>query len=189
MKFTTTAAIAIAAAVVSALPQANTQYPKIKDGEVFHLMSLRTGTPVQFGQIQAADSSLYINAKELNFACGNTAPNYAQFELSNGTLSLHTDNPPQVLYVDRSGMGQGVLKYTTGAEPLPRNAEREGWTLNEQNQLTFGTNGLQACSGAVNGGYKVWLSGTKNPAGNTDCTPFSAQALKVEEPLTCMYSS
>ncbi|KAA8614373.1 hypothetical protein PtrV1_11403 [Pyrenophora tritici-repentis] len=38
MKFTTTAAIATAAAVVSALPQANTQSPKITDG-AFTLMS------------------------------------------------------------------------------------------------------------------------------------------------------
>ncbi|EDU47310.1 Herpes-BLLF1 domain containing protein [Pyrenophora tritici-repentis] len=191
MKFTTTAAIATAAAVVSALPQANTQSPKITDG-AFTLMSLRTGTPIQFGNVQAADSSLYINAKDLNFRCGTTGPN-AQFGLSNGTLSLWTNIPPQVMYVDRSGMGQGVLKYTTGVEPLPKNAERQGWVLDEQNQLTFVSPagdkyGLQACSGAANGGYKIWLSGTPNPAGNTDCIPFSAQALKVENPQTCMYT-
>ena len=194
MKFTTAAIAATAASMVSAAPQASTQYPKINDGDVFTLMSLRTGTPIQFGTVQAAHSGIYINAPEQGASCGGKAQNFASFKLSNGTLSLHASKPSQDIFVDRSDMGQGLVGYTTGAQAAPKSAQRQGWTINKDSQLVFidaasgAESGLQACPVTNGGGYAVWLSGVPNPAGAKDCIPFSALALKSDDAALCQYS-
>ncbi|RMZ71849.1 cell wall [Pyrenophora seminiperda CCB06] len=99
------------------------------------------------------------------------------------------------MYVDRSGMGQGVIAYTTGVQPLSRNGERQVFAINEQNELVFKDpasgieTGFQACPGAVGGGYNVWLGGANtNPAGQTNCIPFSALAVKDDSPVKCTYT-
>jgi hypothetical protein len=192
MKFTTAAIAASAAALVSAAPV--DPVPEIKTGDVFRIMSLRSASPIHFGEMQAANSSFLINAPKQGAGCSEDV-NYASFRLTDdGELILNTENPPQVAFVDRSGMGQGVFQYTTGVQGAPRNSERTGFTLNEANDLIFKDQtdqeiGFQACPNALNGGYSVWLDITTNPGGNSDCLPFSARALKEDKPVSCMYTS
>lgn len=192
MKFTSAAIAATAASMVSAAPQGSTQYPEIKDNDVFRMYSLRTGTPIQFGIIQAANNGLYVNTPQQNASCG-VEHNYASFQLSNGTLNLYTAPPYQTMYVDRSGMGQGLIQYTTGVQPAPKYAERNGWVINKDSQLvwrdaTGHDANFQACAPATGGGYSVWLSGMPNPAGYSDCIPFSALAIK-EDSNPCLYTN
>ncbi|EDU45783.1 hypothetical protein PtrSN002B_006495 [Pyrenophora tritici-repentis] len=195
MKFTTTAIAATAATMVSALPQA-TQFEKISPGDTFHVMSLRTGTPIQFGNMQAANSRLYINAPKQNETNCGDEHNYATFQLGqNGTLNLFTEAPYQSVYVDRSGMAQGAIGFTTGAQPGPKYAQYDGWSITKDSILTYTTNDIfkdqlnfQACPNAVGGGYAVWLGGNFDPAGQKDCIPFSGLAVKKPEDLRCHYS-
>jgi hypothetical protein len=191
MKFTSAVVAAATAAVVAATPAGITGAEKIKPNEVFQLMSLRTGTPLQFGSIQASKNGFQVNNKAQNASCGPEPSNFAQFQLTEqGDLYLYTANPPQQAFVDRSGMGQGIFHYTTGVESLVRNGERGPFTLDENNYLTFGkTTGFQACLREDTGDYAIWLSGVTNPAGYKECTPFTAQALKVEAPVKCMYTN
>ncbi|RMZ70586.1 cell wall [Pyrenophora seminiperda CCB06] len=191
MKFTTAAIAATAASLVSAAPpQSHVEYAEIKDNDVFHIMSLRTGTEIQHGNLQAANNGLYLNAPNQNATCG---AEHASFQLNNGTLNLYTKAPSQSIYVDRSGMGQGVIGYTTGAQPAPKNAQREGWAINKDSYLVWrddnGTElNFQACAPALGGGYAVWLSGVPNPAGYKDCIPFTALALKEDDAVLCQYT-
>jgi hypothetical protein len=191
MKFTAAAAIAATAAVASAGP---IEPAKINDGDVFSILNIRSGSDFQNTQLQAANNSLLINAPAQNAFCGPENPNYAQFQLSNGTLYLYTANPPQQFFVDRSGMGQGVIQYTTGAQQPVKNGERQGFTVNEKGSLVFRDQtgqdiGFQACPGALGGGYSVWLDSVTNPAGATDCLGFNAFALKEEKPVKCSYTA
>ena len=47
--------------------------------------------------------------------------------------------------VDRSGMGMGNIGFSTGAEPLPRNAETKGWAVDAGGNLNFDGIGFLAC--------------------------------------------
>jgi len=206
MKFTTTAAAASMAAISFALPQASTPFPRPEAGDIFRLMSLRTGTPIQYGNVQAKDGGLVINSPDQNnktcIINGDrnnitSGINYASFFLNNstGSVNIYTDNPPLQLYVDRSGMGMGNVRYTTGVQPIGKNQERGPFKINDDGDLVFAAGGLtgdigfQACPGAVGGGWKIWLSGVDKPAGSEGCTPFTMKALKEDEPKKCLYSS
>jgi hypothetical protein len=206
MKFTAAAAAASMAAICSALPQASSPFPRPEAGDAFRLMSLRTGTAIQYGNVQAREGSLVINSPDQNNkTCAingdreNTTNgiNYATFSLDeeNGSVYLYTFNPPLQLYVDRSGMGNGNVQYTTGVQPIGKNQERGPFKINDDGDLVFAAGGLtgdvgfQACPGAVGGGWKIWLNGVDKPAGSEGCTPFTMKALKESETMKCLYSS
>ncbi|KAH4119326.1 hypothetical protein HBH47_126570 [Parastagonospora nodorum] len=206
MKSTTAAAAASMAALSSALPQASSPFPRPEAGDIFRLMSLRSATPIHYGAVQAREGSLVINSPDQNNkTCivngdrDNTTSgiNYASFSLDQetGSVNIYTFNPPLQLYVDRSGMGNGNVRYTTGVEPIGKNQERGPFKINDDGNLVFAAGGLsgdigfQACPGAVGGGWKIWLSGVDKPAGSEGCTPFTMKALKETEPKKCLYSS
>jgi len=206
MKFTAAAAAASMAAISSALPQASSPFPRPEAGDVFRLMSLRTGTEIQYGNVQASQGSLVINSPaENNKTCAINGDrenvtdgiNYASFSINEetGSVDIYTFNPPLQLYVDRSGMGQGNLRYTTGVQPIGKNQERGPFKINDDGDLVFAAGGLtgdvgfQACPGAVGGGWKIWLAGVEKPAGSEGCTPFTMKALKEDPIMKCIYTS
>ncbi|KAG9189294.1 hypothetical protein G6011_06162 [Alternaria panax] len=202
MKFTTSAVIASTLAIVSASPIATADNSSNTDpfaatkpsvNEPFRLMSLRTGTPIQFGNVQAVKGGLSINALKQDSYCTEPDVNYATFTLTpEGDLYLYTPNPPLQAYVDRSGMGQGALQFTTGVQPIGRNQERGPFAIDDQSNLVFAANngivGFQACPGTAENGWSVWLSGVSTPAGIEGCTPFTMKALKEETPVRCNYN-
>ncbi|GAP83025.1 putative cell wall protein [Rosellinia necatrix] len=168
----------------------------IAAGDRFTLLSLRSASAVHFGQVSAALNSVFVNLPAQNATCDDgaapTQPGYATFTLSEaGELYLYAASAtPQQLYADRSGMGQGKLGYTTGAEPAPRNAERAGFAVGADGALTLAGAGFLACPDSVDGAWSVWVdAGVANPAGNTGCLGFSARAVKVEgTPNSCLYT-
>lgn len=193
MKFTTAAIAASAAALISASPCASTTNAEIKAGDVFRVMTIRSGSDIQYGSLQAATNGFLVNTPKQNASCSEDV-NYASFQLTEaGELYLYTANPPQQAYVDRSGMGQGVFQYTTGVQGAPRNSERTGFTIDENSNLIFKDQtdqhiGFQACPNARSGGYSVWLDITQNPGGSENCVGFVARALKEEKPVSCSYT-
>ncbi|KAF4950913.1 hypothetical protein FSARC_13049 [Fusarium sarcochroum] len=175
----------LAAGIVSAAPQKSTK---------FEALALRSASEIHFAGLQATKSHLSLNVKSQGASCdAGKKENQATFNLVDGELYLYkTDNPPQQLYVDRSGMGQGIIGYTTGAEPAPKNAERKGWKIDKDGNLTFGGNGFIACpnSKKSGGSYSVWASaGVSNPGGNKNCLGFSARTAEIKKPVGCLYTS
>jgi hypothetical protein len=204
MKFTTTtlltstAALAAAAPVCTAptaTPASNTA-TTINTFDRFRIQTLRSGSDFQYASLQALSRGFRINAPSQNASCDAGAnPDFATFYLlENGDLYLNTDFPPQQAFVDRSGMGQGVVQFTSGVQPIGRNQERGPFKVDENNNLVFDagngeTTGFQACPGAVGGGYSVWLAGATEPAGLKGCVGFTARAQKVEEDVRCQYTN
>lgn len=213
MKFTTAAAAASMAALSSAAPACSapsasatadnttSPFPRPSGNDVFRLMSIRSGSSIQYGAVQARNGGFVINGPQ-NSTCaiGNTDTpvsgiNYASFSLSqdDGSLYLYTDNPPHQAFVDRSGMGQGIIRYTTGVQSIGKSQERGPFKIDDEGNLVFagsqnGSTGFQACPNALGGGYSVWLAGATNPGGNSDCVGFEMKALKEVQPLKCSYS-
>lgn len=96
--------------------------------------------------------------------------------------------PPQQLYVDRSGMGQGVTGYTTGAQPAPKNGERKGFSISEKGYLVFDGMSPKACP-SFDGAYSLWFTDLEKPAYQDGCLGVALRAIKADEPNSCTYSS
>jgi hypothetical protein len=195
MKFTTAALVASTAALACASPiEISASDTKPTGNDVFRVMAIRSGSDFQYASLQAVTGGLRINYPKQNSSCSEPDVDYASFSISqeDGGLFLYTANPPIQAYVDRSGMGQGVLRFTTGVQQIGRNQERGPFKVDENSNLVFDAGnkivGFQACPNAAGGGYSVWLDSVKNPAGYTDCVGFTAKALKEETPIKCAYN-
>lgn len=192
MQFFAAAIAASAAALVSASPCATTTADtEIKAGDVFRIMSIRSGSPIQYASVQAANNGFYLGTELQNATCTKDV-NYASFRLTEaGELFLNNDQTSQQAYVDRSGMGQGVFQYTTGDQGPSRNGERTGFALDESNNLVFSDQKtpFQACPNAFPSGYSVWLGNSTSAGGNQGCLPFLARAMKEDPAVSCSYTT
>jgi len=191
MKFNFAAVFASTLALASAraCPQPEEAAPaKIdpKDVGIFRLFALiKDGPYSQNSSVQAYKGSLGVNVQQ-NASCAVKDSNYISLFIDEdtGNLGVYSDFPPITAYVDRSGMGQGIFRFSTGvAPPLPKNAERGPWKITDDLTLVFsaanGDVGLQACSEDDGKTFVLWLQGVTNPAGYKYCTPISAQVWPV----------
>ncbi|RSL51333.1 hypothetical protein CEP53_008466 [Fusarium sp. AF-6] len=163
---------------------------KIVSNPSFQVISLRSASDIHFSKVTAANSSLFLGLADQGASCDRgEKPDAATFYLKNGELYLYkTDNPPQQIYADRSGMGQGRLGYITGAQSPPRNAELTGWEIDGDGNLTLEGASLRACVGA-NDAWVVWVSvGSANPNGYDECLGFTARTGNIEDPVSCLYT-
>ena len=191
MKAFTFASLFAAAAALPAPQAANITNPNLYH---FELMSLRSASPIHFGRVNAADNDLFINHPNQNAEClksdGN-GPAIFQLNKEDKTLWLYkVGNPRQQIWVDRSGMGQGNVGYISGVQGLPRNAEREGWEVDETGNLSFNGAGLLACPSTIEGAYTIWVdAGVTAPGGSEGCLGFSGRTIEVAEPDMCTYTN
>jgi hypothetical protein len=192
MLFTTAAIVSsISFFGASAAPLEARQDAKLKDYDAFNLLTIRSGSPIQNGAVSAAHRGLLVNlpAGAQNADCYKPT-NTATFFLAEGELILYTEeNPPQTVFVDRSGMGKGLISYKTGAEALPRYAETKGWNVTDTNVLKFGGVDVQACPGSFNGSYSLWLGGFEQPGNIEGCIGILGKAIKAENPISCYYTT
>lgn len=97
-----TAATTTVAATATATADADPQTP------TFQVTALRSGSDIHFATLNAAGGNLYLRLPHSNATCDVQDDSVATFDLTaDGELFLYsTDNPPQQLYADRSGMGK-----------------------------------------------------------------------------------
>lgn len=196
MYFSTIALTAVTAAtgaMAAPAPQvAGTPNPDIA---IFSIKTVAAGNEVDGTAWSAMNNVLFTKMTWQDAACdGGVQPGHATFKLDKtaGTLSLYsTAFPTQEFYVDRSGMGQGELAYTTGAQGTPRNAERAGWAVDADGNLTFaGSDAFLACPGHALGSYRVLPNvGIDNPAGYANCVRVQAHVETEAAPVGCLYSA
>lgn len=193
MKFQVLSAATLVASAAAApslrVRQSNGTVP---DGTPFNMLSIRSGSDLQYASFAAVQGGLALNVKEQGATCSNGADQeYATFFLQDGELSLYTPgNVTQKLYTDRSGMGQGVLQYSTqpGGYLPGRNSETKGWVVDQYGDITFDGASLLACPSSVAGAYSVWVSaGVANPAGQ-NCTGIAVRTSVATEPVACTYT-
>ncbi|KAH7024958.1 uncharacterized protein B0I36DRAFT_332294 [Microdochium trichocladiopsis] len=157
----------------------------------FGIMALRSASPIHFASTSAEGSHLYLNAPETGAVCTGDNGGSAVFYLKDGGLYLYTTDgaPAQQMWVDRSGMGQGITGYSTGGQGVPRNGETTGFAIDSNNSLSFNGVGFLACPGAPNGGWSIWVdAGISQPGGHEGCLGFSARAVEESSPFPCEYS-
>ncbi len=143
------------------------------------------GTPPFIADVEAH----LIGGNQSDASCDAQGTNFATFTIVDGAAYLYAASAtPQQLWVDRSGMGQGVTGYTTGAQPAPRNAERTGFSISDQGYLVFDGQSPKACP-SVDGAYSLWFTDAEKPAYQDDCLGVGLKAITTETPVGCAYSS
>ncbi|KAH7327770.1 hypothetical protein B0I35DRAFT_415700 [Stachybotrys elegans] len=155
----------------------------------FGIMSLRSASPIHFGQVSAAQSNLFIHLPDQHAVCKGPEQSAATFYIKDGELFLYTPSgkPAQKMFVDRSGMGQGKLGYVTGNAGLPRYAETKGWKITDQ-YLSFNGAGLIACP-SIDDAWNIWVDvGIANPGYSEGCLGFSARTVPISKPVKCTYT-
>ncbi|KAK1141912.1 hypothetical protein N8T08_008425 [Aspergillus melleus] len=173
-----------AAATAAAMPAA-----QVSDNDTFGVIAIHSGSGVQNSGFNAAKSSLFAGLPNQGASCARPEEQSATFYIQDGALYLYDASAtPQEIYVDRSGMGQGKIGYTTGAQPTPRNGEREGWAV-KNGHLEFDGSSLIACPNSIDGAWSIWASaGNDNPAGNKDCVGIAARVIPTSNPNGCHYT-
>lgn len=206
MQFTTLALTAATCAMAAPAPQSAGQPNLNPDLVIFSVTTQQPGGKLQANGWGAMKKGIYtgVSPQEDASCTDGEFHQFATFVLNKadkGTLSLYTDGKPwQELFVDRSGMGQGIMQYTTGAEPAPRNAERTGWAIDENRVLSFaGSDKFLACPGGPNNSFRVLpYVGISSPAGYSNCTEITAlaqisspdpKAADPQYPVMCYYST
>ncbi|KAL4922116.1 hypothetical protein BDW62DRAFT_172960 [Aspergillus aurantiobrunneus] len=180
MKFTSASVAASLALTATAQPTTP---------ETFGLIAIHSGSGVQNSGFNAALGSLFAGLPSQNATCDGPDDGFATFYIQDQSLFLHGPNQQQI-YVDRSGMGQGKVGYTSGDLSPPRNGELTGWAINKDNHLQFDGKDLLACPGSIGGAYSIWApAGIDNPAGNKNCVGVAARVEKTQNPQSCTYSS
>ncbi|KAJ5125127.1 hypothetical protein N7448_004454 [Penicillium atrosanguineum] len=157
--------------------------------ETFGIVAIHSGSDVQYSSFNAAKSSIFAGLKKQDASCARPKEQDATFYIQNGALFLYdTSATPQEIYVDRSGMGQGVIGYTTGAQGAPKYSERKGWTMKD-GHLQFAGDDLIACPNSIDGAWSIWASaGVANPGGNKNCVGVAARVEKTSNPNGCLYT-
>ncbi|KAF4452134.1 hypothetical protein F53441_4971 [Fusarium austroafricanum] len=160
----------------------------------FQGLALRSASPIHFNYLQASKESFELKLKNQGASCDRgVKQNEATFNLVGDELWLYSKgNPGQQAYVDFSGMGQGKFGYTTGAQPMPKNAQRKGWKIDKDGYLTCDGASFVACPMGDNlekTSWSVWVyNSIDNPGGNKNCVPFTVKAAKIKKPVGCLYS-
>lgn len=89
--------------------------PAFTTNKPFHIMALRSASPIHFASTSAALSNLYLNYNEQNASCADGSDNngVATFSIRGDELFLFGSAVEQKVFVDRSGMGQYLPKGST----------------------------------------------------------------------------
>ncbi|EHA49473.1 hypothetical protein MCOR27_000905 [Pyricularia oryzae] len=187
MQFTVASVLSVLAATAAALP-ASSNSSAIPDGTKFNLLSLRSASPVHFAYFQAAHRGLLVKLPEQGANCtgGNDiSNNLATFYIKDKGLYLYGPDgcETQQIFTDLSGMGQGVIQYTTGDQGLPRNAQRGPFTIDADGNLRVADFGFVACP-SFNQSYSIRAGG----GGSDDCLGISARVVPAADPGACVYS-
>ncbi|KAI1637944.1 cell wall protein PhiA [Biscogniauxia mediterranea] len=193
MQFTVASLIALAASGASALPHvARQDGAKVGVATPFTIQATFSGPEMQFPYFYANNGEFTLNNLHSSATCTNPArsSSAATFTIdAEGNMYLYATQPPvQQTWVDRSGMGQGNIGYTSAGLQGPKNGERTGWAIDDSNNLTFNGVGFIGCP-KDDGSWRIWVNaGVDQPAGNQGCVPVGAIATAAAEPNDCHYS-
>lgn len=154
----------------------------------FDVMALRSASPVHFAALRAARGSLLLNLDEQKAECKGENTRATMY-IQDTRLFLYSSDQPQRVFVDRSAMGQGIIRYIDHDQTAPQNAEFKGWSINADGNLVFDNKVLQACPGAIGHAWSVWTALVVEPAGLKGCLGFSPRALDNDRPVSCRYST
>lgn len=191
MQFQPLALLALATYAIASptpIPQSVDTPPTL--GDPFGVGAVSTnGSKIQNQQLTASAGRIFIGGTQTPSCDRGERQDFATFVIySDKTVYLYkTDNPPQQLWVDASGMGGGISGYTTGAQPTPKNASRGDFEIDEEGVLTFSGVGTKACPTGEEGKWTVWFTSNEKPGFQEDCLDVTLKAYDAPARVACTY--
>ncbi|KAF5658274.1 cell wall protein [Fusarium heterosporum] len=170
MHFSTVFSAILAAGIASAASE------KIVEVTEYNAVALHGNKETNNAALQASNGRFALKLRNQHASCDRgLIENEVKFNINkDGELSLYTwGRNPQVAYIDRSGMGQGIFAYATYGDKdfnTPR-------TLRQR-----------AGNKKAGGSYTLWADCGKNPGGNKNCQAITIRAIKDKKPVACVYS-
>ncbi|KAJ5454866.1 uncharacterized protein N7458_005822 [Penicillium daleae] len=165
-------------------------FPRLlaSQSNTFNLIAIHSGSGVQYASFNAAKSSIFAGPASQHASCARPEEQLATFYHNDEALYLYDQSAtPQELYVDRSEM-DWIYQYTTGAQPAPKNADRDGWKIKD-GHLQFAGNVLIACPNSIDNSWSIWVSaGVSNLGGNTDCVGIAVRVVETSNSSGCLYT-
>ncbi|KAG5980485.1 hypothetical protein E4U55_003984 [Claviceps digitariae] len=187
MKFSAAVFSVAMAGCALALP-ASCPSPVGPKPKTFDLTAVRPGSPIQNLSVGAASKGLLLNLANQNATCKGENK-LATFRLDGSKLFLYSDDEtPQQIFVDPSGMGQGIVGYADAGSRFSRYAQTGPWSINASGDLEFAGKNFLACPGALDGAWRVWANFVERPGGSEGCLDFVAHVEPIDKPVSCHYS-
>ncbi|KAJ0418386.1 hypothetical protein BJY00DRAFT_324900 [Aspergillus carlsbadensis] len=173
---------------LAAAQPAGTCPPPPTGPDTFGLVAINSGGPAHYAGFNAARRGLFAGYSGQDADCEEEPDSgFATFYIEDGGLFLYGPANQRV-FVDRSGMGQGIIGYMNDGETGPRNGELTGWAINAENHLQFAGSDFLACP--LEDGFRIWAAqGFQTPGGSQGCVGVAARVERVAEPNSCTYSS
>lgn len=150
-----------------------------------------TGINIVNKDLTASDGFIYIGGTQSPSCEKNQRQDFATFVYqSDGTVFLYKHgNPPQQVWVDASGMGQGITGYSTGTQnPKPKNASYGKFHVDGDGKLTFNDTGAKACPTGEQGKWSVWFTQDPMPANQEGCVSVNLKAYHAPARVACNYT-
>jgi hypothetical protein len=149
-----------------------------------------TGLDIDNIDLRAINGQIFVGGTQSADCIDGSHGAFATFATySDQTLYLwHTETPVQQVYVDASGMGQGITGYTTGDNPGPKNGSREPFEIDSEGILTFNGVGAKACPTGEDGKWSVWFTSADKPGWQDDCVAVELKAYKTPYRVSCQYN-
>ncbi|KAF5676147.1 ferric reductase Fre2p [Fusarium heterosporum] len=155
--------------------------------KTFDLVALRSASDIHFTRFSASQGGFQLGLPEdkQKAKCKGDSHGIANFRIKDGELYLYnTGKEQQKVYTDRSGMGQGVLQYSSKGS-ISKNAESKGWKVTKSGDLVFGKDNASfiACPNGPDKSWNVWVYvGNDRPGySEKECLGFTARVDYLKE--------
>ncbi|KAM3414028.1 hypothetical protein BST61_g10690 [Cercospora zeina] len=108
---------------------------------------------------------------------------------SDKRLYMYTDSTPvQNVWVDASGMGQGITGYST-PDKAPANGSLDPFVISPEGDLTFLDSSVaKACPGLEAGQWQIWFTSNDKPAGQDGCIDVTLKTIRTPSAVPCQYA-
>ncbi|CAK1366952.1 hypothetical protein CB0940_10304 [Cercospora beticola] len=186
MQFPTLALLGLAGSALAApAPQQDDQIPTF--GQPFGIEA--EGEGLSYAQIRAVNGRLMIGGEQTATCEGGQSQDFATFALySDKRLYMYTNsNPVQNVWVDASGMGQGITGYSS-PDRLGNRFSIEPFYISQEGALTFDNTPAKACPALEKDQYTIWFSNAEKPAYQEGCIEVQLKTYYAPARIACNYT-
>ncbi|CZR36185.1 uncharacterized protein FPRO_03555 [Fusarium proliferatum ET1] len=184
MRFIIITAIIAGSAAAGSLSK---QQKPIRRTSTFQIVYNRTE------KFKAANNTLYIGSPKQDACCNQfNAEDAATFYLKDEELFLYSPgNPKQQVIVNSKKAATGCqnsVGYSIGSRKKLEKAQREGWRIDDDDNITFDGLSLMACSSSGVGRDIIVRKSDCRLKGCRACRRVTAKATYTSHPTSCLYS-
>ncbi|KAF2213526.1 hypothetical protein CERZMDRAFT_96359 [Cercospora zeae-maydis SCOH1-5] len=188
MQFPTLALLGLAGSVLAAPApqQAASDIPSFNQPFAIEAQ----GPGLTNARLRAVNGRLMIGGAQKAECASTHVINTASFvTYSDKRLYMYTDSTPvQNVWVDASGMGQGITGYST-PDRVPAKGSLDPFVISPEGDLTFlDSKVAKACPGLEPGQWSIWFTTSEKPANQDGCITVTLKTIRTPHAVPCQYA-